>query len=132
MSLDIGVGNSRSTALCRDEPLLCLDDDGYYWFLYPFIEKLRAETGQYVDLYGIASFQGDERLALARVLAEARSVAEAQPEFLGIHTGTRLHPVEERISHTVERHRLLELLTHWQIVVDRALELERPVICLGD
>jgi hypothetical protein len=125
-------GNSRSTALCRDEPLLCLDDDGYYWFLYPFIEKLRAETGQYVDLYGIASFQGVERLALARMLADARYLAEAQPEFLGIHTGTWLHSVEEKISHPVERHRLLELLTHWQVVVDRALELERPVIWLGD
>lgn len=132
MSLDIGLADHRSCALCRDEPLFSLDDDGYFWFLHPFFNRLRAETGQEIDLYGQAIFQGEERLALARVLGEARRLAEAQPEFWGVVVGTRLLPKDEEIYKPVKRQRLLELLAHWQIIVDRALELERAVVCIGD
>lgn len=132
MSLDIGIADSRLRTLVRDEPMFSLDDDGYYWFLHPFFEKLRAETGQYIDLYGIASFQGDERTALARMLAEVRALVEAKPDSWVGYDESKLQPVYEEIPKPVKRLRFLELLTHWQIIVDRALELDRAVLCIGD
>lgn len=27
-------------------PHLCLEDDGYYWFLHPWLESLREQTGK--------------------------------------------------------------------------------------
>ena len=56
MALDLGVGNGVSLIPQQGEPSLWLNSDGYYWFLHPLIEKLASETGQYIDLYGDASF----------------------------------------------------------------------------
>jgi hypothetical protein len=80
MALDIGVGDGSSPVPIRDEPLLSLNDDAIYSFLHPLFERLRWETGQYIDLYGDASFS-DWRLAtLKRMLAQARVLAEVQLE----------------------------------------------------
>ncbi|MBL8797152.1 MAG: hypothetical protein JNM56_24840 [Planctomycetia bacterium] len=132
MSLDIGIADDRSTVICRDEPLLCLEDDGYYWFLHSGFERLGAETGQYIDLYGMASFEGDKRLALAQMLAEVRVLAEVHPEFFRLYVQTQSQALHEGAFKPIERRRLLSLITHWQIVVDRAQELNRAVLCVGD
>jgi hypothetical protein len=58
MALDIGLDVGGSMSPSRSEPSLTLDDDGYYWFLHPLWERLRPETGQYIDLYGYAGFAG--------------------------------------------------------------------------
>ena len=56
MGLDIGIGDAQVGRLMRNEPSIVFEDDGYYWYLHPFFEVLRAETGEYIDLYGGANF----------------------------------------------------------------------------
>ncbi len=56
-----------------------MEDDGYYWFLHPLFVALAEETGQYVDLYGGARFQGQDLDALERALASSRQLIEVQP-----------------------------------------------------
>jgi len=41
-----------------------MDDAAPYWFMHTLFEKLAAETGQYIDLYGSASFAGARLTAL--------------------------------------------------------------------
>jgi hypothetical protein len=53
MALDIGIGNGTSLSPVNGELSISLDNDGYYWFLHPLFEDLRAATGQYIDLESI-------------------------------------------------------------------------------
>ena len=132
MSLDIGVGNGSSFVPVQGEPALYLDDDGYYWFLHPLFARLQAETGQYIDLYGDAAFTGPELASLKLMLAEARTLAEAQTHSWQVHVGTQVAPVRRELYKPVRRDKLLALLDRWDEVVCRAAALNRPVVCFGD
>jgi hypothetical protein len=132
MALDIGVGDGCSLTPMQNQSSLCLENDGVYWFLHPLFERLRVETGQYIDLYGDASFAGDGLPALKRMLAEARSLAESQPECWQVNVGTQVSPVSRELYEPVRREVLLALLAQWAEVVRRAEELECPVVCCGD
>ena len=150
MSLDIGIGDGSSLVPVQGEPSLFLDNNGYYWFLHPLFGRLQAETGQYVDLYGDASFLGESLAALERLLSEALTLIESQPETWDVSNGTQILPkgedlfkVEGRqivgnreygkeIFNAVHRDQFLHLIEQWQKVIARARELGRPVVCFGD
>jgi hypothetical protein len=122
MPLDIGVGNGKSCVPDPAEPLLQLDDNGYYWFLVPLLGELHVQTSQYVDLYGDARFTGQRLEALERMLQKARALVRAQPRTWKVAEGAAV----------VERARFEQLLDRWDAVVARAKELNRPVVCFGD
>ncbi len=86
--LDIGVAVDADQMVLVSEPSLALSD-GYYWFLYPLIERLAEETGQYVDLYGDAVFAGGDLLALRRMLSEARGLVETRGESWEVRRASR-------------------------------------------
>src|SRR5262245_12558750 len=111
----IGVGDGSSLTPVPGEPSLILEDDGYYSFLHPWFERLAAETGQYIDLYGDASFAGETLAALERVLAEARHSARSQLQKWSVHVGTQMYPDPRELYGTVERQAMLALLDRWDI-----------------
>ncbi len=132
MSLNIGVGDGSSVMPVQGEPSLFLQSDGYYWFLHPLFERLAAETGQHIDLYGDASFAGESLVALERALAEARRLVNSQPEEWSVHVGTQVSPEYRDLYRPVERKAMLALLDRWEIVIERARQLGQPVVCFGD
>jgi hypothetical protein len=132
MSLVIGVHDGRSQNPLRSEPVIAFDDDGYYWFLHPLFEELRAETGEYIDLYGGAVFEGESLVALQKMLANARSLVLAQSEVWSAHCGTQVKPVHKKLFQEVRRNRLLRLLSKFARIAQRAEETGRRVVCSGD
>lgn len=135
MAVDIGVGKLSPTGqslLLGNEPRTCLFDDGYYWFLYPFWTELRERTGQYVDLYGNASFAGAALDALREVLAKVRKAVTDQPDSWRVRTGTHIGPVRTELYGTVYREELVRLLETLSVIAARAAELGGSVECAGD
>src|SRR5262249_15998931 len=132
MALDVGIGDGTSLIPMPSEPSLCLNSDGYYCFLHPLFERLRTETGQYIDLYGDASFFGDSLSALERVVADAKRLVLSQPATWRVHTGTQLTPEHKELYADVEKNRFLALLGRWEQIIARAKEIGHPVVCLGD
>lgn len=132
MSLDIGIGDGVAPNPLPDEPRIGLSGDGYYWFLHPLFERLLGETGQYIDLYGDASFAGEHLAALHRALDDARILVSAQPPEWQVYTGTQTHPVRKDVFAGVEKVRFLQLLDDWAMIVRRAEVTGRPVVCFGD
>ena len=126
--LDIGVGHAVNHPPSGMFPVITLDDDGYYWFLYPLFERLAAETGEFIDLYGIATFFGDDLSALERMLKTARDLVLSQPETWKVCIGMQKGPV----YNTAERGRMIHLLDIWEDAVRVAKEHERPIVCFGD
>jgi hypothetical protein len=132
MALDIGVGDGSSLVPVQGEPSLWLEDAAPYWFLHPLFERLAAVTGQYIDLYGDASFAGEQLAALKQMLTEARRLAESQPGPWEVHIGTQMSPVHRELYKRLDRGVLLDLIAAWERVVVRAEQLGRPVVCFGD
>ncbi|HEV3146083.1 MAG TPA: hypothetical protein VGZ47_19505 [Gemmataceae bacterium] len=134
MSVSIGVGDAAGSQLwpVEAEPSLWLDSDGYYWYLHPLFEKLRDETGEYVDLYGDAWFDGDNLEAFQRMLEQARNLVSQEPESWQVHTGTQIQPEHKELYAEVTKERFLELLSSLNKIANRAKELGRRVVCFGD
>jgi hypothetical protein len=132
MALDIGVGDGSSRVPIPDEPWLSLDNDAIYSFLHPLFGRLQTETGQYIDLYGDASFSDWRLAALKRMLAQARALADAQPESWAVHVGTQIQPERRELWLPLTQKTLLDVISRWERIVDRAEELGRPVVCFGD
>jgi hypothetical protein len=122
--LTIGVGYAVDHPPSGMFPVLELEDDGYYWFLHPLFERLAAETGQYIDLYGNATFFGEDLDSLERTLTAAQELVLSQPEAWEVLTNGR--------AGTVQRVQLLQLLDTWEDAIRAAKEQGRPIICFGD
>jgi hypothetical protein len=137
MSLGIGI-LIEGTRPSRFEPdWLAMEDDGYYWFMYPFFERLSAATGQMVDPYGGAEFHGATLDALRRTLAEARDAVSAMPEQWQVQTGTSLGSViaptpPTPVLETVARETFLNLLAAFGALAARADRDGRRLVCIGD
>ncbi len=114
-----------------------LDDDGYYWFLYPLFERLASETGQMVDLYDGATFAGPSLVAFRRVVADARRLIAPMPEQWDVQTGMDIGSYAQPIPPTpvyatVRKDRFLGLLRRLDELLDEAVRLGGRVVCLGD
>jgi hypothetical protein len=132
MTLDIGIGDGHSLWPIEGEPSLVLECDGYYWFLHPLLVELHQETGEYIDLFGEASFQAESLQGLERFLSSARALVASQPASWQVHVGTQVSPEHKELYRPVERELLIDLLDRFERVVARAKELGRPVVCFGD
>jgi hypothetical protein len=131
----IGVGRKDGASfwpLSREPWISLYFEDGCYWFLHPFIQDLANETGQYIDLYGDAAFEGRNLTALRRMLKAARAAASLQPDSWNVHVGYQTKPVYQEVQRPVEREQLLSLLDAWERIIDRAEQLKRRVVCFGD
>ncbi len=145
MPLDIGLAGPRPGPPSAAGPIVQFCDDdkyddigGYYWFLHPFFDRLRENTGQYLDLYGVAEFRSEDLQLLRQTLLEARQFVATQPERWSVHTGTKsmpnaIPPVPAwEVFKEVERSKLLTLLDSLLAIVDRASLTGIPVVCWGD
>lgn len=130
MSVDIQIRTGRLQV--HAGLTISLNDDGYYWFLHPLFQRLRDESGKYVDLYGDALFTRADYPRLRRLLDEADSMARRQPQAWEVHVGTQLQPGRKEIYRTVERASLLKIIDTLRNMVDVADELDGVLECIGD
>ena len=130
MSLDIRIRTDRPD---HQEGLeISFDNDGYYWFFHPLFERLRDETGKYIDLYGDATFSRDDYPRLLHLLDEADVIARRQPKTWEVHVGTQVRPTRKELYRTVHRDHVLKIITTLRNMVDAADKLGGHLECIGD
>jgi hypothetical protein len=130
MALDIRLVNSRAKGAAA--PALAFEDDGYYWFLHPLFERLRKETGKYIDLYGDALFSRNDWPRLRALLSEAEAMVNHQPTRWEVCVGTQLHPTQREVYRTVNREELLRLIATFETLLDVAEQCDGVIECVGD
>jgi hypothetical protein len=108
---------------------VCLEDDGYYWFLYPYFERVSAVTGQMVDPYGDAVFTTDDLTTLMRELEGASAEAGVWGEDRDVRVGWR---GEQQVFEKVSKDRLRGLIGELIAIVTAARETSARVVCVGD
>ena len=135
MSLDVYVQPKAEMPRIGDESEhICsfVDDEGYYWFLYPLFEKLREETGEFIDLYGGATFSGVALDALAQTIVEAHKLVDAQPDSWEVVTGVITKPVRKEVRASVNKQQMKMLLAKLEEAVSKAKTRGAYVTFWGD
>jgi hypothetical protein len=130
MSLELRIRTKNPQA--GTELGLVLDDDGYYWFLHPLFERLRDESGKYLDLYGDVLFTRDDFPRLRRVLDQAEVLAAQQPPTWKVNVGTQLEPTRKERFQLVHRAKLTQLIANFRQLVDTADQLGGYLEATGD
>jgi len=138
MSLMIGLAVEGTQPLELDaDTVVAMEDDGYYWFLYPLLETLAECTGEMIDPYGGATFAGRDLDSLHGTLVEARRRIEPMPERWNVQTGmslgSNLHPTPPTpLNSEVEKEAFVALIERLDAVVAKAKTDNRRIVCLGD
>ena len=109
-----------------------LEDDGYYWFLFPLWEKLRQRTGQEVDLYGDAAFGGAQLEQLEAVLREAKQLFASQPEFWKVGVGNQTFPIQQEIYSIVSKNEFEKLINKIESAIEKAKAENGYITFWGD
>ncbi len=130
MSLDVYV--CKNEINYPSDWRFALEDDGYYWFLWPLIEKLHQLTGEMIDLYGGAEFAGERLADLERFVQEARELIVHQPKRWRVHVAMNYPPEHSKGLKEVTRAGFAVLLEQFQNVLDEAYLTNSSVIFAGD
>ena len=87
MALDVYIQKDASAPESYDDCFLQFEDDGYYWFLFPFFENLAKKTSQMIDLYNDAFFNGENLDILSQTIQDIKQEILQKPvvweEFIG-------------------------------------------------
>jgi hypothetical protein len=136
MPLDFGLTDAKTT---NPYPVmkLSLDDDGCYWFCFPFFEELAKRTGEMIDLYDGAWFDGvklnELRLTLAAIRTEALTMPEEWQQCTGQTIGSSLVPtLPTPVYSAVRREELLGFIEKLDEMATHASIANKWIACLGD
>ena len=132
MSLDLGLADGPHAR--HPGSSVSFDNDAYYWFCFPFFEKLHERTGEIIDLYDGASFGGDQLACFASTVADLRVAASALPEVSEVCIGHRISrdAPPEPVLAWLNRANLLRLLDGLDALVAEAQREEKWIVCVGD
>lgn len=130
MALDVGIRDADNGI--RPAPRAILDNDGYYWFLHPLMDRLRLSHGRYIDLYGDVEFRVGELSLLYNLLDEAETMVRARPERWQVHMGTVVLPTTRELYADVEQGAFLRLIAQLRDIVAAAEDAGAGVLFLGD
>ena len=111
---------------------LCLQDDGMYWYLYPYFAKLYERTGKMVDLYGIAHFAQDTLSEFDIILEEALQATAKQPDEWEQKTGTLIKPEKEVLYDKVSKDSVLSTIRTLKAIINKGINVNAVVVFEGN
>lgn len=129
MALDVMIKGLLRTGVNSG---FSFDDDGYYWFMHPWFEKLSKQTGKYIDLYGGVEFSPIEFPRLRTITNEVRQQVLARPLTWQVTIGWQTHPERKEIRREVKRTDFLKLLDDFEALMDQASLSGKNIACIGD
>ncbi len=129
MALDVTIKGLLPTGLRIG---FSFEDDGYYWFMHPWFERLAEQTGKYIDLYGGSEFSPIEFQRLRTITAEVRKQIMERPTTWQVTTGWQTHPERKEILQEVNRAAFLKLLDDFESLMDTASLKGKTIECIGD
>ncbi|HAH46207.1 hypothetical protein [Gimesia sp.] len=129
MALSIGLSRTDDVHNADYTSGIYLEDDGYYWFLFPFFQDVWEQTGKIIDLYDDAVFSANELPVLLAILERASAEAREQPDEWDVRIGWR---GDDALMSTVTKSELQALLTKLIDLVTEAQSSLCAVVCFGD
>lgn len=135
MALDVYLQKEVGAPKFFSKCLLQFEDDGYYWFLYDFFEKLAEQSGQMIDLYDGAFFKDENLDLLNQTIQQAQKAILQKPESWEELVATTfekgVRTKVEKIFSTVNKKELQSILARLQKAVVEAKEKNVGILFFG-
>ena len=123
---------SKSINLRKDAKYcLTIEDDGYFWYLYPYFEKIVEEPGQWIDLYETAVFFQDKLDSLSKALNEARDSISDKPNEWSVKVGEQIDPEKNELFSLVSKVKIIELIDELLKITKEAKEQNLYLLFYG-
>ena len=107
-------------------------EGGTYFFLYPYLLRIRDDTGQIIENCGFAHFEMAQIDRALHHLTAAREVAHLKPESFEQHVGRQVAPMQRELYETVARSELLDTIDQLAKAFSRAKDLGKDVYCVSE
>jgi hypothetical protein len=107
-------------------------EGGIYFFLYPYLLRIRDETGQLIENCGYAHFDRAQLDRALHQLTAARQAAYLKPESFEQHVGRQVAPIHQELYETVARSELLDTIDQLANALRKAKELGMDVYCVSE
>lgn len=108
-------------------------NEAHYWFLRNIIKTIKAETGQYIDLYSDAHFEGKALETLIKYMKNAKALCASAPDSFEQSVGYTFENGARR--NIVEKINKADLESEIDIILDfanEALSTNNALEFLGD
>jgi hypothetical protein len=136
MALDVYLQKKPSPPEVFNSCFLQFQDDGYYWFLYDFFDKLAEQSGQMIDLYDGAFFKGENLDLLNQTINQAKKAISNKPdsweELIGTTFEKGIKTKVEKMYSTVYKKELESILSKLENAISTAKEKDLGVCFFGD
>ncbi len=109
-----------------------LAEGGTYFFLYPYLLRIRDETSQLIEDCGYAHFEAAQVDRALHHLTAAREAAYLKPESFEQHVGRQVTPVHQELYETVARSELLDTIDQLANTFRKAKDLGMDVYCVSE
>ena len=112
-----------------------VDDNGYYWHLYPYFESAKLPCGhELVDLYGSNAIDGYELDRLRAKMIVAKNDLSWRPESWDVVTGWDGHDIrsQNEIKKIVDKAKMVELIDRLIALIDHCKTNELKLCVYGD
>ncbi|WP_417387920.1 hypothetical protein [Gimesia sp.] len=129
MAVAIGLSRTDDVHNADYTSGIYLEDDGYYWFLFPFFQDVYEQTGQMIDLYDNAVFSANDQPVLLAILERASAEAREKPAEWNVCIGWR---GDNAVMSKVTKPELQTLLTKLIDLITQAQSRQCAVVCFGD
>ena len=131
MSLDGYIGKSYKSILKKH--FISLEDDGYYWELYPLFEDIFEVTGEMIDLYDGATFNSQTQIYLRKSLEKKLIDIYSKEDNWGVIVGWSFENKKRvKVLKTVSKDKLIHLIKTIIHNLDIAKKENKKIIFLGD
>jgi hypothetical protein len=136
MAADLFPGQSvRDSPALESDWAMHMDDDGYYWHLYPYFESAKLPCDhELIDLYGDNEIHGYELDRLRSKLVVARKDLSWRSDSWEVVTGwsdDHLAP-ESEIRKKVDKQRLAETIDRLISLIDHCRDKGLKLCVFGD
>ena len=128
MAVGIGLSESGPIAQGDNAAGVGFEDDGYYWYLFPYFEDVAKQTGQFIDPYGDAEFDAATLPYLLTTLERAAGSLRRKPKEWKVRIGWR---GQQEVFEKVSKATLQRMLRDFIALVKRAMETKQEVVCFG-
>lgn len=137
MALDLYLQKDASIPKSLKNNFLSFEDEeGYFWFLYPFFEVIAKKTGQSIETDDNAFFQGADLNLFYEMIEQARRELTSKPDVWDeltrtiFYKGVRKKP--EKIYSTVQKSELEDVLSKLERAVSEAKNKNIGIFFFGD
>jgi hypothetical protein len=131
MALEVYLSSFKEVdnkAKCLD---LSFDDNGYYWYMYPFFEEIGKSHGLMIDLYGDAKFFGGNLNILEEQIVKISESIENQPKEWKVKIGEE-YPGKKELFDLVNKKQFEKLIQKILHSISIAKKEDKYLIFIGD